>query len=95
MDDTNVEKLKLWLIKVISAIVVDPSALEIAITSDEMGILYVVKTIKEDQGKVIGKQGATAMALRTLLRAAGSMSGVRASLKIDSGSRYEAPRSEV
>lgn len=45
-------------------------------------VLYKLKVGKEDTGKVIGKYGRTAKALRTLLNAAASKKNKKASLEI-------------
>ena len=39
---------------------------------DERGVLLKVKVAKEDMGKVIGKQGRVAKAIRTLMRSLGA-----------------------
>lgn len=67
---------------VISQIVDDPSNVEIERTVDEMGVLITLKVSKEDMGKIIGKNGQTAKALRILLRIIGSKNNARVNLKI-------------
>jgi len=49
---------------------------------DEMGVLLKLYINKEDMGKVIGKEGRTAKALRTLLRVIGAKHNMRVNLKI-------------
>ena len=47
-----------------------------------MGVLLTLKVAKDDMGKIIGKSGQTAKALRTLLRIVGSKNDARVNLKI-------------
>jgi predicted RNA-binding protein YlqC (UPF0109 family) len=58
---------------------------------DEKGVLLELTVDPEDLGRVIGKRGATAQSLRTLLRALGTKNDARYNLKIvdngDGGSR--------
>lgn len=52
---------------------------------DEKGVLIRLTVNKSDLGRVIGKKGATAQALRTLLHALGSRNNARYNLKIEDG----------
>jgi hypothetical protein len=67
---------------VVSHIVENPGDIDIERTVDEMGVLLTLKVGKEDMGKVIGKNGQTAKAIRTLLRIIGSKNNARVNLKI-------------
>ncbi len=49
---------------------------------DEMGVLIELTVNPEDMGKVIGKEGRTAKAVRTLLRVLGAKNNARVNLKI-------------
>src|SRR3546814_8773820 len=49
---------------------------------DEKGVLLTLTVNPEDLGRVIGKRGATAQSLRTLLRALGTKNDARYNLKI-------------
>jgi len=49
---------------------------------DEKGVLLELTVDPEDLGRVIGKRGATAQSLRTLLRALGTKNDARYNLKI-------------
>jgi len=60
-----------FLQHIISNIVDDPSAVSIEERNDDMGVLLSVRVAQEDMGKVIGKQGKTAEAIRELLRVMG------------------------
>jgi predicted RNA-binding protein YlqC (UPF0109 family) len=58
--------------KIISTIVDKPEEIDIEQTLGEHTIIYKLSVAKEDTGKVIGKDGKTADAIRTILRAVGS-----------------------
>lgn len=49
---------------------------------DERGVLLELTVNPEDMGKIIGKEGRTAKALRTLLRVLGAKNNARVNLKI-------------
>ena len=51
-------------------------------TVDEMGVLITLKVNPQDLGQVIGRQGQTAKAIRTLLRVVGAKNHARVNLKI-------------
>lgn len=72
-----------WLISVLAGIVIHDDAILVSYVEDDMGILYSVKVHADDRGKVIGKEGEHAKALRKLLRCAGMRFDIRASLKVD------------
>lgn len=82
-DKMSLEQLRAWLHAIIAGIVTEPERIELRMEQDEMGTKFTVSVGKFDRGKVIGKKGATADALRTLLRNAGFLAGVRASLMIE------------
>lgn len=67
---------------IIKQIVDEPDQVEIIRTIDDLGILITLKVSKNDMGKIIGKSGQTAKALRTLLRVVGSKHNLRVNLKI-------------
>lgn len=64
------------------ALVDKPDDVKIERTVDEMGVLLTLSVNPEDMGKVIGRKGATAKAIRTLLRVAGMRHNERVNLKI-------------
>ncbi|HEY4504670.1 MAG TPA: KH domain-containing protein [Candidatus Paceibacterota bacterium] len=68
---------------VIKAIVDHPEAVKIARIIDERGVLLTLDIHAEDMGKVIGKMGNTAKAIRTILRVVGIKNGARVNLKIN------------
>ena len=67
---------------VVKQIVDHPEEVEVERTIDEMGVLLTLKVSREDMGKIIGKSGQTAKALRILLRIIGSKNNARVNLKI-------------
>ena len=68
---------------VVKGLVNVPDDVSTARTVDEMGVLLTLKVNPQDMGVVIGKQGATARALRTLLRVVGAKNNARVNLKIE------------
>ena len=67
---------------VVKAIVDNPDKVEIKRTVDERGVLLELTVDPDDMGKIIGKAGATAKSIRTLLRVLGAKSDARFNLKI-------------
>ena len=56
---------------IIKALVENPEAVKITRTVDEMGVLMTLDVSPADMGKIIGREGNTAKAIRTLLRVVG------------------------
>ncbi len=50
---------------------------------DEMGVLLSLKVNAQDMGQVVGRQGATAKSIRSLLRIVGIKNNARVNLKIE------------
>ena len=67
---------------VVKSLVSKPDAVSIKRTVDEKGVLLELTVDAEDLGRVIGKRGATAQSIRTLLRALGTKNEARYNLKI-------------
>jgi len=67
----------------IKALVDNPDAVVIARSVDEMGVLLTLTVAPEDMGKIIGKDGNIAKAIRTLLRVVGMKHNARVNLKIN------------
>src|SRR3990167_9876231 len=67
---------------VVKSIVSNPDSVQITRTIDEKGVLLELTVSPDDLGRVIGKRGATAQSLRTLLRALGTKNEARYNLKI-------------
>ncbi len=67
---------------VVKAFVDNPEDVKTERKIDEMGVLIELTVNSEDMGKIIGKEGRTAKALRTLLRVLGAKENARINLKI-------------
>ena len=67
---------------VVKSLVSKPDAVQVERRIDEKGVLLELTVDPEDLGRVIGKRGATAQSLRTLLRALGTKNDARYNLKI-------------
>jgi predicted RNA-binding protein YlqC (UPF0109 family) len=67
----------------IKALVDNPDSVLIARSVDEMGVLLTLSVHPDDMGKIIGRDGNIAKALRTLLRVVGMKHNARVNLKIN------------
>ncbi len=74
---------KAFLEYVVKALVDNPDDVKIDRTVDEMGVLITMTVNSADMGKIIGRQGNTAKAIRTLLRVIGMKNNARVNLKIN------------
>lgn len=68
---------------VIKSIVDHPDDVQTDRRVDEMGVLLTLKVNPQDMGQVIGRQGSTARAIRTLLRVIGAKHNARVNFKIE------------
>ena len=68
---------------VVKALVDHPDDVKINRTVDEMGVLLTMDVHADDMGKIIGRSGNTAKAIRTLLRVVGMKNDARVNLKIN------------
>ena len=87
------ERDQQFLEYVVKALVDKPDDVKIDRTVDEMGVLLKLSVNRDDMGKVIGRSGATAKAIRTILRVVGMKNDARVNLKIEEpegGSRPQA-----
>lgn len=65
------------------SLVDDPDAVEVReVRNDRSALVLELHVAQDDFGKVIGRQGRVAKAMRTLLRAGGTHEGRRTSLEI-------------
>ena len=80
--DTQHEGQK-FLETVVNSLVDYPQSVKINRTVDELGVLLTLNVHPEDMGKVIGRSGNTATAIRTLLRVVGMKHGSRINFKIN------------
>ncbi len=72
-----------FLETVVKSLVDNPNDVKINRTVDEMGVLMTLSVNPADMGKVIGRSGNTAKAIRTLLRVVGMKNNARVNLKIN------------
>ncbi|MCR4263724.1 MAG: KH domain-containing protein [Candidatus Roizmanbacteria bacterium] len=68
---------------VVKALVTHSDDVKINRTVDEMGVLLTLDVHPEDMGKIIGRSGNTAKAIRILLRVVGMKHNARVNLKIN------------
>jgi len=68
---------------IIKSLVDHPGDVKVERHVDEMGVLLSLRIHPEDMGQVIGRQGSTARAIRTLLRIVGIRNHARVNLKIE------------
>lgn len=68
---------------VVKALVDHPSDVKVSRVIDEMGVLITLDVNPGDMGKIIGRTGNTAKAIRTLLRVVGMKNNARVNLKIN------------
>jgi predicted RNA-binding protein YlqC (UPF0109 family) len=67
---------------IIKAIVAEPDAVKITEENSDEGLLIKLEVAPDDKGRVIGRQGRVAQALRTLLRVKAAKSETRVRLEI-------------
>ncbi len=60
----------------------DPDAIEVTEVEGERSLIVQLRVAPDDMGKVIGKRGRMARALRSVVRAAGTVAGTPATLEI-------------
>ena len=77
---------------VVKSLVANPDDVRIDRIVDEKGVLLTLTVNPEDLGRVIGKHGATAQSIRTLLRSLGKKNDARYNLKIVDTDRPEGER---
>lgn len=70
-------------------IVDNPDDVHVEKTIDDIGTLLTLTVHPSDMGQVIGRQGATAKSLRTLVRVAGMKTGARVNVKINEPDKEE------
>jgi uncharacterized protein len=67
---------------IIKAIVAEPDAVKITEENSDEGLLIKLEVAPDDKGRVIGRQGRVAQALRTLLRVKAARTDTRVRLEI-------------
>ncbi|HEY4505945.1 MAG TPA: KH domain-containing protein [Candidatus Paceibacterota bacterium] len=88
-----IEKDQIFLEFIIKELVDHPESVKIERKIDAMGVLLSLDVHPEDMGKVIGRKGNTAIAIRTLLRIIGMKNNAKVNLKINEpeGGLHSAP----
>lgn len=74
---------------IVKTLVNNPDKVTIDRTIDEKGVLLSLEVDPEDVGRIIGRRGATAQSIRTLLRALGTKNDARYNLKIVNNDDFE------
>ncbi len=90
----EVERDQQFIEYVVKMLVDKPEAVKVERKIDEMGVLITLDVDPSDMGMVIGREGMTAKALRTLLRVIGARNNARVNLKINEPEGSERPRRE-
>ncbi len=83
---------------IVKTLVNNPDKVVVDREIDERGVLLSLSVDPEDVGRVIGKRGATAQSIRTLLRVLGTKNGARYNLKVvntDEEGDFAAPKGAV
>lgn len=77
------ENDELYLKSILEPLIAHPEDLRITRSVDEMGVLLKIDLNREDMGKVIGRSGETAKAIRLILRVFGGSNNKRINMKIN------------
>ena len=77
------ERDQQFLEYVVKELVDNPESVKVNRTVDQMGVLLTLDVHSADMGKIIGRSGNTAKAIRTLLRVVGMKYDARVNLKIN------------
>lgn len=73
--------MKEYLEAVVGPLLLEPSAMEVTESRDDLGVLLSMKVALPDMGMVVGKEGATAKAIRQLLKMYGARQKARISVR--------------
>ena len=79
----------------VKSIVDHPDDVKVDRKVDEMGVLLSLKVHQQDMGQVVGRQGSTAKAIRSLLRIVGVKNNARVNLKIEEPEGSTRPQREA
>ena len=88
------EKDQQFVETIVKAIVANPDEVKVERTVDERGVLLTLHVAPTDIGYVIGRQGQTAKAIRTLAKIIGAKNNARVNLKIYEPEGSRRPREE-
>ncbi|PIR88361.1 MAG: RNA-binding protein [Candidatus Harrisonbacteria bacterium CG10_big_fil_rev_8_21_14_0_10_44_23] len=73
---------------ILKAIVNQPEKVLVTRTTDEMGVLLTVKLGEGDAGVVIGKQGQSITAIRSVINIVGRKNQAKVNVKLDVPERH-------
>lgn len=73
----------IYLENLLKGIVEFPDSVKVSRSVDEMGVLMTVDVERSDMGKIIGREGNTAKAIRVIMRVVGMKSNSRINIKIN------------
>lgn len=79
-----------YLEYIAKGLVENPDDVVVTRTVDDMGVLLTLEVNPADMGQIIGRQGATAKAMRTLIRVCGMKTQARVNVKISEPDKDEA-----
>ncbi len=91
MAETKIQDQE-FLEYIIKTLVDHPDDVKVERKVDEMGVLLSLRVHAEDMGQVVGRQGSTARAIRTLIRLIGLKNHARVNLKIEEPEGGRGPR---
>lgn len=74
--------MKELLLYLAQQLVDNPEEVEVSLVEGERSVILELRVAPDDMGKVIGKQGKIAQAIRTLVKAAGVKDGKRVMVEI-------------
>ncbi len=89
------ERDQQFLEYVVKELVDNPQDVKVNRTVDQMGVLLTLDVNPADMGKIIGRSGNTAKAIRTLLRVVGMKYDARVNLKINEPEGGRGPSSQM
>lgn len=79
---------------IVKTLVNNPDKVKVDRAIDEKGVLLSLEVDPEDVGRIIGRRGATAQSIRTLLRALGTKNDARYNLKIVNDEEHDRAEKE-
>jgi predicted RNA-binding protein YlqC (UPF0109 family) len=79
----------------VKSLVDHPDDVKVDRKVDEMGVLLSLRVNPLDMGQVVGRQGSTAMAIRSLLKIVGVKNNARVNLKIEEPEGGRGPRPQA
>ena len=71
------------LVSIAQGLVEDPSAVNVTVEESDNATIYHLHVAEDDMGRVIGKQGRIAKAIRVVMRAAATRNETKISVEID------------